>query len=333
MKEFSISELLSLKLEEKETYVYVKGKRFLQCMFLLIEIPVKEISSFDEIDSIDEASGSLEHSEEGYDVDGSQKIPPAVEFWGHCSNLQVWYENNYDTRLLHRNLAFPLLRELTDAGDPLAKRVFREEIAHRLESGYLPVISYLLLEDYVYYLSDDYFEAVGQSQEMIDILFKAVESKDSVLKFVSLYLFHRLYYYLVDNKVQKFVDFIKQDEEYVRKIFFDPVLLTNAWIYYRPSQLYSIRVALILDIIREQCDGGKKIGYEDLKWIPYLEEIIYEMIISKTSLTHDYEQKISSILIKFLKNAYDKYGKLTKEMIGNCVRKIEEIIKKGEFLI
>lgn len=331
MKEFIINEHLSLKLEEKETHIYVKGQRFLHCMFLLIEIPIKEISSLDDIKSIDEAADSLDHSEEGYDVDGSQKIPPDVEFWGHCSNLQAWYENNYDTRLIHRNLAFPLLRELTDAGDPLAERVFREEIAQRFESGYLPVISYLLLEDYTYYLSDDYFEAVAQSQKMIDILFNAAESKDRVFKFVSLYLFHRLYNYLDDDIIQKFVDFIKLDEDYVRNLFYEPILLTNAWIYYNPLQLYSIRVALILDIMREKCRSSK-INYENLKQIYYLEDIIFEIIMfnnSIDSITQDlvFEQE-KPYIKKFLTNALEKDGKLTKETIGNCEQKFEDIIKK-----
>lgn len=289
---------------------------------MLLEIPVKEISSLNEISSIDEASDLLDHSEEAYYVNGSQKFPPEVEFWGHCSNLQVWYENDYDTRLLHRNLAFPLLKKLTDAGDSLAKRVFREEIAQRLEIGYLPVISFLFLEDFIYYLPNDYFEAVAQSQYMIDILFKAVESKNSVFKFVSLYLFHRLYNYLDDDIAQKFVNFVKQDEKYVSKIFYEPALLTNAWVYYTPTELFSMRVALILDSMKEQYES--KIYYENLKWNLYLEEIIFEIIISKTSvnsITNDYERVTSSIR-SFLKSAYEKDGKLTKETISNCVQKI-----------
>ena len=41
----------------------------------------------------------------------------------------------------HHNLAFPLLKVLTKSGDLQAKKVFREEIAKRFESGYVPVIS------------------------------------------------------------------------------------------------------------------------------------------------------------------------------------------------
>ena len=38
-------------------------------------------------------------------------ITPEQEFWEHYSNLQVWYKNDYNTRLLHRNLSFDLLKK------------------------------------------------------------------------------------------------------------------------------------------------------------------------------------------------------------------------------
>ncbi|TFG19848.1 MAG: leucine-rich repeat domain-containing protein [Promethearchaeota archaeon] len=50
-------------------------------------------------------------------------------------NMQVWVENNYNTRLLYSNLAFPLLKKLTKVGDPLAKRVFKEEVVKRFLEG------------------------------------------------------------------------------------------------------------------------------------------------------------------------------------------------------
>ena len=129
MKEFKVNDYITLKLEDGRTNIYVKELLFQQCKFLLLNIPVEEVSSFDEIESIDEAEERLDRSLEGdpYEID----IPPETEFWGHCSNLQVWYEHDYVTRLLHRNLAFPLLKKLTDCGDPLARRVFKEEIAKR----------------------------------------------------------------------------------------------------------------------------------------------------------------------------------------------------------
>ena len=78
------------------------------------------------IESIDEAVEKLDRSLEG--ASENLKVPPETEFWGHCSNMQVWAEYNYDTRLLHSNLAFPLLKRLYEAGDTIAQRVFQEEI-------------------------------------------------------------------------------------------------------------------------------------------------------------------------------------------------------------
>ena len=94
-------------------------------------------------------------------------ISPEAEFWGHCSNLQAWYENDYDTRLLHRNLAFPLLKALTDAGDPLAKKVFKEEIAMRLESGYPTVVRYLVDQGYLQYLTNEELNVVLKNSNFV----------------------------------------------------------------------------------------------------------------------------------------------------------------------
>jgi len=47
-----------------------------------------------------------------------------------------------------------------DVGDPIAKRVFKEEIAKRLASGYLNTVRYLLEEDYIFYLSRTELESV-----------------------------------------------------------------------------------------------------------------------------------------------------------------------------
>jgi len=128
-KEFKINEFLSLRLEEGKTIIYVKGKRFGQCKFLLLDVSTDQPRSFDEIASIDETAEKLDGSLES--GGRSRTIPPETEFWGQCSNLQAWYEHEYNTRLLHRNLAFPLLEKLAYCGDSLAKKVFKKEIAKR----------------------------------------------------------------------------------------------------------------------------------------------------------------------------------------------------------
>jgi len=68
-------------------------------------------------------------------------------------NIHAWVENNYDTRLLHSNLAFPLLKELTNADDPLAKQALKEEIVKRYGSGYSSVVEYLSENHYDNYLT------------------------------------------------------------------------------------------------------------------------------------------------------------------------------------
>lgn len=155
MREFKVNEFLSLRLEDDQTIIYIQGQLFRQCRFLLLNINVDEMGTFDEIDSIDEAAEklntSLENPDEAYKFD----IPPEVEFWGHCSNLQVWFEHNYDTRLLHSNLAFPLLRKLTKAEDPLAKKVFRKEILKRYENGTKATREFLEVERFYEYLTID----------------------------------------------------------------------------------------------------------------------------------------------------------------------------------
>lgn len=162
---FKVNEFIVLKLEDKpkssipkkETFIYVKGQRFDQCKFLLIPILANEVKNFKEIDSIDEAAEEMDRSLE-YTDRRDVRIPVMTEFWGHCSNMQTWAEHNYDTRLLHRNLAFPLLKRLTEVGDPIAKKVFREEIAKRYTSGHPSVVEYLKDEGYLKHLSKEELE-------------------------------------------------------------------------------------------------------------------------------------------------------------------------------
>jgi len=141
MLKFTINKFLELRLENGRTNIYVNNKLFLQCKYLLIKIPINEIESFEEISSINEVidklDKTLEVSENKYNI-----ISPEIQFWGHCSNLQVWYENNYNSCLIHTNLAFPLLKRLTEAGDIIAKNVFKEEIAKRFDEGQLSVIQW-----------------------------------------------------------------------------------------------------------------------------------------------------------------------------------------------
>ena len=154
MKEFQVNDYLSLKLEEGKTNIYVKGRLFRACKALLLAIPDKSIKAIKEINSIDELADLLRPSEEAQE-DFEYSIDPETEFWGHCSNLQSWYQNEYDTRLIHSNMAFGLLKRLVEAGDPLARNVLSREISKRCESGYLNTIDYILEENMLDYLDQD----------------------------------------------------------------------------------------------------------------------------------------------------------------------------------
>lgn len=178
MQEFKINDTLSLKLEGKHTYIYIKDVRLFQCIRLTLNLDKNEIGVYDEIDSIDEAADIYKQTlwinkiVEGPMALNSrfqnQTITPEEEFWGHCSNLQVWAEHNYDTRLLHSNLSFPLLKKLTDAGDPIAKKYFKEEIAKRYLSNYVPVKEYIQRCGYLRYLNKEELASIGASETLVE---------------------------------------------------------------------------------------------------------------------------------------------------------------------
>lgn len=145
--QFEVNEYITLKLEGNESVIYIKGERFRQCKKLIVEVPIKEITSFDNLKSIDDITKGQLIDETNY------KLSSNAEFWGHCSNLQVWSEHHYNTRLLHSSLAFPLLKELYKKGDPTAKRRFKEEILRRYLNGNEGVREFLYNEEYLTYLS------------------------------------------------------------------------------------------------------------------------------------------------------------------------------------
>lgn len=160
MIEFNVNSYITLKLENRKTNVYVNGVLFNQCKYILTRKKIFELGDLREIQSVDELADSsiddiarnLDHYLEYVEPEFID-IPVKTRFWVHCSNLQVWVENNYDTKLLHSNLSFPLLKTLVEIGDPIAKKVFKEEIAKRFASNYPSVINFLTEKGYDDYLN------------------------------------------------------------------------------------------------------------------------------------------------------------------------------------
>lgn len=150
-KEYEINEFITIKLEGYETIIYVAGKKFDHCSALLLNIPIKDKDMFDEIESMDDVAEMLNWDNKIGQEGVEYKVSSETEFFGYCSNLQAWYEHGYNTNLLHSNIAFPLLKNLTDVGDPIAKRVFKKDIMKRFESEDSSVITFLGEEGFLNY--------------------------------------------------------------------------------------------------------------------------------------------------------------------------------------
>ncbi|MFX0037084.1 MAG: hypothetical protein ACFE9I_15745, partial [Candidatus Hermodarchaeota archaeon] len=141
-KVYVVNEFITLKLEDSKTNIYINGRLFNHCKFLLLDIQVKELCFIEDLESIDDVVERLDKSLEK--IKDNYKISPEEEFWGHCSNFQIWAENKYNTCLFHRNLAFPILKKLTELGDIKARRILKDEIGRRIDSGNEIVIKYLI---------------------------------------------------------------------------------------------------------------------------------------------------------------------------------------------
>ena len=153
-KEFKVNHFITLRLENDKTNIYVNNQFFSQCKFLSLNINYENISPLNDIKSIDEIY-ELQQQSPKKNLNKKYSIPPTVKFWAHCSNFQVWVENNYNTHLLHHKLAFPLLYKLTKLGDPITKHVLEKEIMRRYLYGNSTVRIYLVIEGYLEYISSN----------------------------------------------------------------------------------------------------------------------------------------------------------------------------------
>lgn len=191
--DYRINEYLSLKLENKQTTIYVNGRRFTGCKYILINISSNNISSYDKYKSINEIINSLPKYEYTSSVG---RLTPQEAFRGHCSNLQAWYESDYNTDVLDIRLSFPLLRLLSKEGDKKAIRQYKEEIIHKFKSQYLPTIQFLTKGHYCIYFTLSELKIL--QRDIIDNW----RIKDRIgYKYVLNYVTHRIYY--LKNKKYK----------------------------------------------------------------------------------------------------------------------------------
>ena len=232
--EFGVNEFITLKLIQGETQIYVNGEKFDQCHYVLLVNPHKDEQQF-EIESIDEAQAVYKNDLETEVTPEDLGITKEQEFWAHASNLQAWAENNYDSRLLHSNLAFPLLKKLTKVGDVNAKRVFKDEIAQRFASGYIPVMAYLFKEKYLDNLTSEEFSTLLE-----EVNYSKLEISKLLINF-SDFMFTDFTFQFLTKIKEEFHDFFNKNTIYVEladykldKSEFSPVVIT-------PDSNYFIR--------------------------------------------------------------------------------------------
>ncbi len=184
-KVFKVNEYITLRLENNNIRIYVKDKpinlRNRLLIYPVLGILPENIKSIDQIEENYKTSPILP----GFNpfIINSVPITKAEEFWGICSNLQFWAEQNYNTLYLHRNIAFPLLKKLTEEGDNRAKEVFKEEVFKRYISGTISVKKFLKYGGYMKLLL---FEHYKELQERLDTpLLELLREFDLVDKFLN----------------------------------------------------------------------------------------------------------------------------------------------------
>ncbi|MBN2153996.1 MAG: hypothetical protein JW839_21240 [Candidatus Lokiarchaeota archaeon] len=192
-EEFKINGILSVRLEDDGPRMYVNGRPFDQCAYPVLNdssyqddendygasnwnphIPRKAARSVDAF--LWKGHGTLDHP--GYVEDPCVSMKEL--YWGLCSTLQAWAENDYDTRLLHANLAFPLARALANAGDAVAKARFEREVISRWKSDFEPVQHFLFHGGFLNGLSPGSLVDIiahGGPRHVIDTLSRQIDAR------------------------------------------------------------------------------------------------------------------------------------------------------------
>ena len=195
LSKLELNKYLTLKLENGKTVIYVNGVLFRQCKYLILnEISGECLLDYEDklkklIYDVSETSIDTQTEDSTLGEEIEVDISPEEEFWSHSSNLQAWVESGYDTRLLHRNLAFPLLKKLCDAGDWKAKKLFKEEIAFRFEKGSEAVRDFLIAQKFINYINETdlwnlfppEIHIIREISEKFKVNLRVYTSKDVVL--------------------------------------------------------------------------------------------------------------------------------------------------------
>ena len=164
-KEYTINEFISLKLIFSKTIIYVDSEIFLTCQKIALNLLPHDFQKYRIFYNIDDIIEFYKKNNSNTSVE----ISPQEEFWDHCSNLQAWVENDYNTSIISKNLGFPILLELSKRDIARFNLKLKKELIERIKTGGLKAILYFLADtetNYLNYLTeDDFFDHLLQIEE------------------------------------------------------------------------------------------------------------------------------------------------------------------------
>ncbi len=150
--------VLTLKLIDEKTRIFIGEKEIMTCMTVALEFSEDDFPALKNIESIDDILYQYEER------DLEDLIAPNEAFWVHCSNLETWVMHDYDTRLLDSHLSFVLLKELANQGIPCVKMKFKEELLERLKGRNEDVRTWLIGQFHEYFSLEEIFSNVSETQ-------------------------------------------------------------------------------------------------------------------------------------------------------------------------
>ncbi|MFX0023610.1 MAG: rhomboid family intramembrane serine protease [Candidatus Hermodarchaeota archaeon] len=138
-----LNDYITIGLEYNKILIYIQGERFqeLEYSFLNKIINASKIQ-------LEEVKNQVNTAENLYKMEVENE-----NFINFLIILKLWIQNNYDTDILVYDFSFPLLKKLVEVGDPLAKKVFINEILKNLWGADPLVVRYLIDEKYDSYVA------------------------------------------------------------------------------------------------------------------------------------------------------------------------------------
>ncbi len=116
-----VNDLITLKLVGNNINLFIKGLLFIEDLVRLIDSDIFSIESLTNVEI----------------------------FRYFYQRLKKWVDNKYNINLLQSELAFPILEELSNKGDTIARKTFKNEIIVKIRNNSLDDVSYLL-QDPIY---------------------------------------------------------------------------------------------------------------------------------------------------------------------------------------